>query len=252
MSERTRARNAGVDTVVGVHAERARCRENCHQEVSGPDPGDLPSEHVYRAFVEDFEGAWLSVERCRPAGRGNFLFALLAMDFLEWCGRVTAAHPDARTMFREALAAADRVYFTQLPAQWRGEKPTPMFPIGREFLWVVFNMVRHGLAHRYVQVDADLSDMRMRVQITGPDRPLYRAGAPRPPDYLTPMHGHGKLGPLDETGHDVIIIRLYPDVLFGDLRVAADTASIATLPPVTWSRRKINASFWDLLALRTR
>ncbi|MEK6206933.1 MAG: hypothetical protein AABM32_04760 [Chloroflexota bacterium] len=216
------------------------------------DLGDLPSEHVYRAFVADFEGAWESVERCRPAGRGNFMFALLAMDFLEWCGRVTDANPDARTRFVDALATADRIYFAQLPAPWPGEGPTPMFPTGREFLWVVFNMVRHSLAHRYVQVDVDLTDMRMRVQITGPTRPIYRAGDPRPADYLTPLQAHGTLGSLDETGHDVVLVRLYPDILFADLRGAADAAAVATLPPVTWSRRKFAASFWDLLLLGTR
>lgn len=49
--------------------------------MSAPDPGDLPSEYVYRAFVEDFNGAWSAVARCLPAGRGNFMFALMAMDF---------------------------------------------------------------------------------------------------------------------------------------------------------------------------
>jgi hypothetical protein len=215
------------------------------------DLGDLPSEHVYRAFVDDFEGAWQSVERCRPAGRGNFTFALLAMDFLEWCGRVTDADPGARTLFVDALAAADPIYFAQLSRPWPGE-PTPMFPTGSEFLWVVFNMVRHGLAHRYVQVDVDLTDMRMRVQITGPTRPLYRAGEPRPTDYLTPLQGHGTLGPLDDAGHDVVIVRLYPEILFADLRAAADAAAVVTLPPVTWSRRKIAVSFWELLLLGTR
>lgn len=71
------------------------------------DPGDLTSEHVYRAFVEDCEGAWTPVEHGRPNSRGNFMFALLAMDFLEWCGQLTKEHPPARTAFINALSAAD-------------------------------------------------------------------------------------------------------------------------------------------------
>lgn len=218
------------------------------------DPGDLPNEHVYRAFVEDFKGAWTAVEQGRPNGRGNFMFALLAMDFLEWCGQVTKEHPPARTAFINTLSAADPLYYAQLPTEWPGEKPTTVFPFptGRELLWVVFNMVRHGLAHRYVQVDVDLTDVRLRVQITGPDRPLYTVGSPRPSDHLVPVKCRGKLGPLDTstTGHDVVILALHPDVLFADLRAAADAAAVVTLPPVSWTRRKFNASAADLLGLR--
>jgi hypothetical protein len=221
--------------------------------MGAPDPGDWPSEHVYRAFVADFDGAWTAVERGRPDGRCNFMFALLAMDFLEWCGRVTNDYPDARTRFVDALGAADPVYFALLPAPWPGSKRIPMFPTGREFLWVIFNTVRHGLAHRYVHPDVDLTDMRLRVSISGADHPAHRAGAPRPPDYLAPVQVHGSLGPLDrvEAGHDFVVVPLHPDVLFADLRTAADAARLATLPPSDWPRDTVGVSAADLLRVRT-
>lgn len=114
-------------------------------------------------------------------------------------------------------------------------------------------VVQHGpecFAHRYIQVDVDLTDVRMRVQIIGPsDRRPYGAGAPRPSDYLVPTKEHGSLGPLDDTEHDVVLVRLYPDVLFADLRIAADAGLVTTLPPVTWSRPTLRASAADMLAL---
>ncbi len=222
--------------------------------VSAPDPGDLPSEQVYNAFVEDFGGAWTSIMRRQPPGRGNFMFALMAMGFLEWCGRVTEKQPDAQQRFLEALKAADPIYFAELPTRWpaRG-RPSPLFATGREFLWVLFNMVRNGIAHGYVQLDVDLADpdVRMRVQITGPEeRPQHRAGTPRPPNYLVPTQLHGSLGLLDDTGHDAVIVRLHPDVLFADVQFAADAASVTTLPPATWTRTKLGTTAAQVIALR--
>jgi hypothetical protein len=221
--------------------------------MTAPDPGDLPSEEVYNAFVEDFGGAWTTIARARPPGRGNFMFALMAMDFLEWCWRVTEPHTDPRHLFVAALKTADPIYFAALPTEWPRGTPPSMFPTGREFLWVLFSMVRNGIAHRYVQLDVDLADpdTRMRVQIIGPaERPQHRSGASRPPDYLVPTTLRGKLGPLDDKDHDAVIVRLHPDVLFADLRFAADAAAVTTLPPVTWTRTKLAVTVTDVIALR--
>ena len=118
---------------------------------------------------------------------------------------------------------------------------------------MLFSMVRNGIAHRYVQLDVDLADpdVRLRVQIVGPNnRPQHRAGAPRPPDYLVPTKLRGKLGLLDDSEHDAVVVRFHPDVLFDDVRRAADAAAVKKLPPVTWPRTKLAATAAHVLALR--
>lgn len=218
------------------------------------DVGTLPSEHVYRAFVDDFEGAWTALMGSDARGRGNLLFAQLAMQFLEWCARVTEPDPQARDRFVRALDSADPMYFAQLPSSW-STPPTRLFAFPtksglpeREYLWALFDMVRNGVAHKYLQPDAELRDARLRVQITGATRIMYRAGWTRPPDYLVPVKARGNLGPLDPGEHDVVVAKLYPDVLFADVLTAADAANADTLPPARWRLPSLDVSAADLIA----
>jgi hypothetical protein len=170
---------------------RAKTRPNALPLVQSTllDEGEMSLESIRRAFVRDFYDSWDSVAANRAAeGRGNFMYAFMATSYLEWAGTIAAQDPAVATRFATELGHRDRHHFARLPAPWRS-KPTRWFPAAdagnqNHLLWAVFDLVRNGIAHRYQQMDAVLSDGRFRVQIVGAEARAYRGAGRRPRDPL--------------------------------------------------------------------
>jgi hypothetical protein len=191
---------------------------------------------VHAAFVHDFRDAWDAVAAYpRARGRGNFMFAFMATNYLEWAARIAAQDDRTRTRLADELGAADVRYFKKLPGMWP-VRPEPWFPAGRRgiqatVLWAIFDLVRNGIAHRYQQIDAVLDgDARFRVQVVGADRAAYRLGDARPPDYLRPFT-------VRDLNPSYLVVRLYPDVLFADVEHAVTVSGLLGLAPLRFRRK---------------
>lgn len=136
-------------------------------------PG-LSIHDMYAAIVGDFTGAWNALahfdSEAHPKlgipyfGRGNFMFARQAMTLLEWAARLTTGNGlgEPYRRFSERLHSIDPRYFLPLPGPC-GDNDDFRLPSleqdGRSLLmWAVFDVLRHGLAHQYLQITVALTD----------------------------------------------------------------------------------------------
>src|SRR5262245_25177378 len=129
-----------------------------------PSVPNMPVDAMYGAIVEDFELAWAALAE-HGSGGGNFMFARQAMVLVEWACRLCASDTtgDALRKLSEELHARDERYFTQLPGACRTpadfELPhSSTVAHDRTLLSLLFDLIRHGGAHQYQQITAELKD----------------------------------------------------------------------------------------------
>lgn len=61
----------------------------------------MDTKAILAAFHADFRDAWHAVGASDAGGRGNFMFAMFALTFFEWCGRAIQDDRPARAKFAE-------------------------------------------------------------------------------------------------------------------------------------------------------
>jgi hypothetical protein len=193
-------------------------------------------EAVRRGFVSDFYDSWDSLAASRTAtGRGNFMYAFMATNYLEWAARVASQNHAVAVRLASELYGSDGHYFAKLPPGWP-TKPAKWFPPSKDgnqdhWLWVVFDLVRNGIAHRYQQMDADLADGHFRVLLVGAEKRAFRPGGVRPPTHFRPFEVKAP------TGTNYLVMRLFPDVLFSDVDTAVNASGVLQLKPMDTFRR---------------
>jgi hypothetical protein len=198
--------------------------------------GEMSLASVREAFVSDFYDSWTALAaQPNATGRGNFMYAFMATNYLEWASTIAHQDPTVAQSFAAALAGRDRHSFMKLPAPWP-QRPRNWFPFagdvgGDRFLWAVFDLVRNGLAHRYQQIDAVLTDGRFRVQIIGAAAQPYQADRERPRTHFRPFEVHRPPNPR------YLVVRLYPDVLFADIDAAVSVSGLLNLGTLKFRRQ---------------
>lgn len=192
---------------------------------------NLSARLLYRFITSDFESAWAALVAFEPKpphlGRGNMLFARQAMSLLEFACRLYNESADARAEFSKALFEIDRRYFTQLPGPCTEIKGRavllPFHPeIGpdsadRTLLTALFDIVRHGLAHQYQSITVQLADGRVLAASV--------SGVKFGHDLGTNLRRELYLGYVIAE-HDDVLVRLYPDVLYLDVKDAISRARL--------------------------
>lgn len=178
---------------------------------------NLTEDEIFRFITGDFEGVWNSVAANSDAsiGRGNFLFARQAMNLLEFAGRLCASDSSGLALldFSQELQKIERRYFTILPSLCVMEGEFRLPYVGRAqgdiLLWVLFDLIRHGLAHQYQQILVELKDRKhLFVELTGP-------GFGRDMNSIRRSRSQGRLGYYIDYDGDVGV-KVYPDMLFLD------------------------------------
>src|SRR5512134_2548428 len=128
------------------------------------------NEHIETllSFIEgDFESAWDSVAATpRTTGnRGHFMFARQAMLYLEIACRLCMADDGKAAIeeFSERLADRDSNYFRSMPRPCGPKVRDFVLPSlsgepRRELIGLLFDLVRNGQAHQYLQISVTLYD----------------------------------------------------------------------------------------------
>jgi hypothetical protein len=131
---------------------------------------DLSKEEIYEFIVGDFESAWNSLagNPDHKLGRGNFMFASQAMKLLEFAARLYSSDSTGKmhTIFSNELNKIESKYFTPLPSPCVGRNfdfvpPHVGDTSGRTLLWILFDLIRNGLAHQYQQIIVNLTDKKL-------------------------------------------------------------------------------------------
>lgn len=221
-------------------SSRGRLRALPLVRKTAENDGEMSLGTIRTAFVRDFYDSWNALARDREAtGRGNFMFAFMATNYLEWAATVAHQSPEVAKAFARELRRVDSNYFKKLPTSWP-TKPPRWFPpsrgIQQHLLWALFDLVRNGIAHRYQQIDAVLNDgARFRVQLTGAQVPATPgAETRRSRDHLRSFR-------VRDIDPPYLVIRLHPDVLFADVDTAVEKSGLLALEPVRF-RRKLSTS----------
>jgi hypothetical protein len=190
---------------------------------------DLSESRIYEFIVSDFEGAWNSIagNPNHKIGRGNFMFANQAMNLLEFAARL---YNDDRTgkvhgIFSAELNKIEPRYFTLLPSSCVGKNNEFILPhmgdtSGKTLLWVLFDLIRNGLAHQYQQIIVNLTDKkRFYVSLAiGAEHARYlniTAGS-RPVDHL----GYNYDNSCD------LKLKVYPDTMYLDFKEAIHNSNL--------------------------
>jgi hypothetical protein len=126
---------------------------------------NLDEKNLHHLITVDFNDVWDSVAAnpVDPIGRGNFMFARQAMTLLEFASRLCHKNANALSDFSNALYRIESKYFTRMPsvcANSDTEFTLPFIrnPTGDFLLWALFDLTRHGLAHQYQDIIANLTD----------------------------------------------------------------------------------------------
>jgi hypothetical protein len=176
---------------------------------------NLTIREIYNSIAGDFRACWnvLANNNDPSINRGNFMFGRQAMNLLEFACRLYDGDPtkQARTDFSNELNNVEPKYFTTLPIPTTSTRGFTLPHLGNAtgdiLLWSLFDLIRHGLAHQYQQIIADLSDGRHYfVQLTDASsgRTLNTVESPRPSDHL------GYFSDADGN----VGIKIYPEILF--------------------------------------
>lgn len=143
---------------------------------------NLKPKEVYNFMVSDFEDVWDSVAHNPSArGRGNFLFAILAMAFLEFTCRLSKSDAEGTSLprFSKQLHAIDKRYFIRIPGLNVSTSEFELPFIGQAqtndyLLSALFDLIRNGIAHQYQQILVGLKGGRnWGITLTGPKRGRY-------------------------------------------------------------------------------
>jgi hypothetical protein len=136
------------------------------------DIQDWTPQKVFDALCVDFETAWNAVAAVPMApnqGRGKFLFANQAMILFEWACQLCAGDSTGAALVAlgRELHTLRPTYFTSLPITLdvtaAGNIALPResgVPDShtRPLLWLLFDLIRNGLAHQYQQLVLRLDD----------------------------------------------------------------------------------------------
>lgn len=192
---------------------------------------NMTVDEMYRAIVVDFEVAWAALA-AHGSGGGNLMLTRQAMTLLEWACRLCAsdATGDALRALSGELRARDEHYFTELPGACRtpGEFELPHDPAvaeDRTLLSMLFDLVRHGGAHQYQQITAELKDGFFTVPATGTAKGYTLEVAEKT------RSGRGHLGQGQDTFEDgtpILFVLLRPELMFLDVKVAIERSGLLT------------------------
>jgi hypothetical protein len=186
---------------------------------------NLDANNLHHLITVDFNDVWNSVAaNPDPIGRGNLMFARQAMTLLEFACRLCHNDASALTDFSNALHVIEPKYFTRMPsicANPDAEFTLPFIgnPIGDLLLWALFDQTRHGLAHQYQQIIANLTDgKKFFIELYGADhlRTLQSIQNARTTDHLAYCV---------DTDKD-IGLKVDPAVLFLDFRSAIANSNL--------------------------
>jgi hypothetical protein len=188
---------------------------------------NLTTHDIYNSIVNDFKGAWNSIAANSDPmiGRANFMFARQAMNLLEFAAMLCDTDPSRATIrdFSTELKNIEVKYFTQLPGKYPhpGDFILPHRSSSNEtfLLAVLYDLIRHGLAHQYQQIVVTLADEKhFYVSLTGADHGQYlnTFKNQRPSKHLAYT--------IDNDGDVKLVV--YPQVLFLDFEKAIEEAQI--------------------------
>ena len=189
---------------------------------------NLAPDEIHRFIVSDFRGGWNSIAANgdKNIGRGNFMFGRQAMTLLEFASRLYTSDTTPKTHgnFSTELHKIEPKYFTLLPGPCAMNKdfilPHMGDTTGKTLLWLLFDLIRHGLAHLYQQTIVNLnSGKHFYISLTGADYGRYldvAANLQRPTKHL----GYT----FDDDGD--LELRIYPDMLFVDFDHAIDRSRL--------------------------
>lgn len=191
--------------------------------------GNRTAEEIYRFIVNDFRGAWnsISANSVQDIGRGNFMFARQAMNLLEFAGMLCKQDSDALRNFSDKLNEIEPRYFIKLPRPCVRENSInsdyhlPDIGSGCKdnLLSMLFDLVRHGLAHQYQQIIVKLNDStEFFVSFTGADHILIDpVESPLREQHLLSLPSDSDIG-----------LQVLPDVLFLDFDRAIQESNLLT------------------------
>lgn len=182
---------------------------------------------IYDFIAGDFRACWDSLANNPDPdiNRGNFMFGRQAMNLLEFACRLYEGDQtgQARIDFSNELNSIESKYFTLLPSSTTSSRDFTLPHLGNTsgnlLLWSLFDLIRHGLAHQYQQIIADLNDgHHYFVQLTGASvgRILNNVEALRPHDHL---------GYFSDDDGD-IGMKIYPEILFLDFDKALNSSNL--------------------------
>jgi hypothetical protein len=187
---------------------------------------NLNENNLHHLITVDFMDVWDSVAAnpANPIGRGNFMFARQAMTLLEFASRLCHNDTIALTDFSNALYAIERKYFTRMPSVCANpdtEFTLPFIgsPTGDSLLWALFDQTRHGLAHQYQQIIANLTDgKKFFIELFGAEhsRTIQSIQTAGTADHLAYC--------IDKDGD--IELKVDPGVLFIDFRSAIANSNL--------------------------
>jgi hypothetical protein len=200
-----------------------------------PIPINEAPDDLYNMMVADFEDAWDAVAGQKHLkGRGNFMFARQAMGVLEFVSPLCSSDATGGALgdLSVALKSIEPRYFTTLPGRCarpgfnhRNNAFDWMLPFGsvahqgRELLWAMFDLVRHGQAHQGQQIMVQLRGAdTFGISLSGASygrRLQSVASAPRPDTHLSLW-----------IRQDGVRLVVRPEMLFLDFKHAVNDARL--------------------------
>jgi hypothetical protein len=189
----------------------------------------LTLNEILQFIIADFKGTWdsVSMNPNKDIGRGNFMFGCQAMTLLEFVPRLSSDNSGkSLSNFSLELHKIEQKYFTSMPSKCAKLKDFDLPSIDKSkndpLISCLFDLIRHGLAHQYQQIIANLKDKKdFVIKLTGPDfnRYLEYVKSSRPINHLS-YH-------IDQAGD--VILTVSPEVLFLDLEEVINKSKISNI-----------------------
>ena len=137
---------------------------------------NLTTNEIFLFIVGDFRGAWDSIAANHQIiGRGNFMFAVQAMNLLEFAGRLCKSDTSGKMLlsFSNELNKIESRYFAAMPFNM----PYPIefdLPVQsnnkNNLLIMLFDLIRNGVSHQYQQIIISLQNGKnFCVSLSGAD-----------------------------------------------------------------------------------
>lgn len=188
---------------------------------------DLDADEIYLFITTDFRGAWDSMAANSAAiGRGNLMFGRQAMSLLEFAARLCTNDTSGLALksLSTQLQSIEPRYFTKMPGPCAVFSdfilPNDGDTSGKLLLWVLFDLLRHGLAHQYQQILVKLTDGKnFYIKLTGNKAGLDLVTVqrnPRPTNHLAYS--------LDSDADIELTVK--PDILFIDFDDAINKSGL--------------------------
>ena len=143
---------------------------------------NLTAKEISQFIIADFKSTWDSVAMNNNPniGRGIFMFGRQAMTLLEFVSSLCSTDPSGKSLsnFSLELFRIEQKYFISMPGKCIKIKgfdlPFIQKSKGDPLIWCLFDLIRHGLAHQYQQIIANLKDNKLfAINLTGADFGSY-------------------------------------------------------------------------------